>query len=58
MAHYRAQTQGDQSFLYYGADEVKHVSRYFPSLTYGSSPLVAGWHKIATLMNQDTYIKD
>ena len=43
---------------YYSGDEIFHKSKYFPSLAYGSSPVLVVWMKVVTLMNQDKYIKD
>ena len=44
--------------LYYTNSEIKHTSKYNPSLTYGYSMIYACWMKIITLMNMDNYMKD
>lgn len=44
--------------LYYGENEMYHTSKYFPSYTYGHSPLYAVWQKVVTLLNMDKYMKD
>jgi len=46
------------TFNYYTKSEVLHVSKYFPSLTYGFPPPVVVWHKVRSLMYQDKYIHD
>jgi len=44
--------------IYYSGDEVCHVSKYRPSLTYGFSPINACWMKVVSLLYQDAFIKD
>lgn len=48
----------DRGELYYVEGEVIHTSQYYPSNTYGYSPLVACWTKAITLLNMDRYIKE
>jgi hypothetical protein len=43
---------------YYVAGEVKHTSEFYPSFTYGFSPVATVWQKVVTLMYQDSYIKE
>ena len=55
-AHFRSE-EPDGKYVYYGADEVLHKSKYNPSLTYGFSLIYPAWMKVVTLMNMDVYIK-
>lgn len=54
---FRGEGEGENR-IYYIDDEVIHVSKYMPSLTYGYSPVYAVWQKTIALLEQDKYIKD
>ncbi|MFZ5985529.1 MAG: phage portal protein [Bacillota bacterium] len=56
-AYYKAET-GAKKVIYYGKDDVVHISKYNPSPTYGIPPFFAIWMKIAILLNQDKYMQD
>ena len=57
VAYFRGTEPGGK-WIYYTADECKHMSKYNPSLTYGFSPILSVWMKVITLMNMDKYMKD
>lgn len=42
--------------VYYIDGEVKHESKYDPTLTYGVSPILSVYTKVVTLINMDTYM--
>ena len=49
--------QGNGGSGYYSKDEICHVSKYNPSLVYGTSPIYSCWQKVVTLLEQDRFIK-
>ncbi len=54
-AYYRGEMLGEK-YIYYIKGEIKHISKYKPSLTYGFPPILAVWLKVTTLMAQDSYM--
>ncbi|MEW6295947.1 MAG: hypothetical protein AB1467_06730 [Candidatus Diapherotrites archaeon] len=49
---------GTEPENYYIEDEIIHVSKYSPSLSYGFPTVLTIWQKAVTLMNMDKYVKD
>ncbi|MDO8634589.1 MAG: hypothetical protein Q7K34_04830, partial [archaeon] len=55
-AFFAATKHGSSDIDFYYIDgECVHVSKYFPSHTYGKSPVVAVWQKVITLLEMDRY---
>jgi hypothetical protein len=44
-------------YIFFTGFEIKHASKYSPSLIYGFSNIFAIWLKLVTLMNQDYYME-
>lgn len=44
--------------MYYFSWEIIHKSRYNPTKTYGHSPILHVWRKVATLIYQDDYMRE
>jgi hypothetical protein len=57
LAFFRTEDK-ETAVKYYGKDEVIHIAKYNPTITYGIPVFFSVWVKVAVLMNQDKYAMD
>jgi SPP1 gp7 family putative phage head morphogenesis protein len=56
-AYYKTRTMNGIEELFYMSDEIIHVSKFSPSLTYGYPPFLSLYQKVMIELNMDWYVR-